>query len=94
MTDADTPQGAPASDRPEPRTIAEAFARINRTPEHVGETAYKIIHSTKHEYDQGLAIALEYDDAFDLAEAFGAVLALARRLEDQLDTMVQDGSIR
>jgi hypothetical protein len=68
-------------DRPEPKSVVEAFARINRTVNEVSATAHVILHSPTHEYDQGDAIALDYDKAFDLAEAFFMLLRVARELE-------------
>lgn len=67
-----------------PKSIAQGFASINRTPEQISETAELILHHPKLEYDHGDGISMDYDDAFDLAEAFLMVLRIARGLSAAL----------
>lgn len=81
-------QGAPSPEQSEPPSVAEGFTRINRTPEQISETAELILHHPKLEYDQGDGLSMEYDDAFDLAEAFLMVLGVAERLQAELDRVV------
>lgn len=68
-------------DRPEPRNVGEAMRRINRTLPQILETCDLVMHHPDLEYDQGDHVTVKYDTAFDLAEAFYAVVGVANRQE-------------
>jgi hypothetical protein len=75
--------GQEEGDRPEPRSVAEAFRRINRTEAQLSEIASLIQSHPRLEYDQGDGISMEYDDAYDLASAFFILLRVVRELESE-----------